>query len=55
MYASSARLVAGICRRYGIPVDREHIVGHNEVPEVIRVCPGPHWDWDRYMELVRQA
>ncbi|WP_086740423.1 N-acetylmuramoyl-L-alanine amidase, partial [Streptomyces glaucescens] len=24
MYAASARLTAGICRRYGIPVDREH-------------------------------
>jgi N-acetyl-anhydromuramyl-L-alanine amidase AmpD len=55
MYASSARLVAGICARYGIPVDREHIVGHNEVPDVVRVCPGPHWDWDRYLTLVREA
>ncbi|MGP3968639.1 N-acetylmuramoyl-L-alanine amidase [Streptomyces sp. 6N223] len=55
MYESSARLVAGICARYGIPVDREHIVGHNEVPEVVRICPGPHWDWDRYIPLVRRA
>ncbi|RBM18249.1 N-acetylmuramoyl-L-alanine amidase [Streptomyces sp. PT12] len=55
MYESSARLVAGICDRYGIPVDREHIVGHNEVPDVIRTCPGPHWDWDRYLELVAGA
>ncbi|MGP4112070.1 N-acetylmuramoyl-L-alanine amidase [Streptomyces sp. 4N509B] len=55
MYASSARLVAGICARYAIPVDRQHIVGHNEVPEVVRICPGPHWDWDRYIGLVREA
>ena len=55
MYESSARLVAGICARYGIPVDRDHIVGHNEVPDVVRICPGPHWDWDRYLELVRSA
>ncbi|WP_129842624.1 N-acetylmuramoyl-L-alanine amidase [Streptomyces sp. RFCAC02] len=55
LYESSARLVAGICGRYGIPVDRQHIVGHNEVPDVVRICPGPHWDWDRYMELVRAA
>ncbi|MDB1088358.1 N-acetylmuramoyl-L-alanine amidase [Streptomyces sp. ACA25] len=54
MYASSARLVAGICARHGIPVDREHIIGHNEVPEVARICPGPHWDWDRYLDLVRR-
>jgi hypothetical protein len=55
MYESSARLVAGICERYGIPIDREHIIGHNEVPDVARVCPGPHWDWDRYLDLVRRA
>lgn len=55
MYESSARLVAGICARYGITVDREHIIGHNEVPDVARVCPGRHWDWDKYMVLVRQA
>ncbi|NJQ14003.1 N-acetylmuramoyl-L-alanine amidase [Streptomyces bohaiensis] len=53
MYRSSATLVAGICARHGIPVDRDHIVGHREVPEVVRVCPGSAWDWDRYIELVR--
>lgn len=55
LYASSARLVAGICARHAIPVDREHIVGHNEVPEVVRICPGPHWDWDRYLTMVAEA
>ncbi|MGK5532441.1 N-acetylmuramoyl-L-alanine amidase [Streptomyces sp. URMC 129] len=55
LYEASAELVAGICERYGIPVDREHIVGHNEVPDVVRICPGPHWDWDHYIALVRRA
>ncbi|MFI2434872.1 N-acetylmuramoyl-L-alanine amidase [Streptomyces sp. NPDC018693] len=55
MYTSSARLTAGICRRYGIPVDREHIVGHVEVPGTDHTDPGEHWDWDRYLRLVREA
>ncbi|MFI7404930.1 N-acetylmuramoyl-L-alanine amidase [Streptomyces sp. NPDC049541] len=55
MYASSARLTAGICRRYGIPVDREHIIGHVEVPGTDHTDPGRYWDWDRYMGLVRSV
>lgn len=55
MYRSSAKLTADICLRYDIPVDREHIVGHNEVPEADHTDPGPHWDWPRYMRLVRKA
>ncbi|MEV3988902.1 N-acetylmuramoyl-L-alanine amidase [Streptomyces sp. NPDC049837] len=55
MYASSAKLTAGICARYGIPVDREHIIGHVEVEGTDHTDPGPHWDWDRYMKLVRDA
>ncbi|MFD6529294.1 N-acetylmuramoyl-L-alanine amidase [Streptomyces sp. NPDC060184] len=55
MYAASARLTASVCGRYGIPVDREHVVGHVEVPGTDHTDPGPYWDWDRYMELVRRA
>ncbi|MFF8972193.1 N-acetylmuramoyl-L-alanine amidase [Streptomyces sp. NPDC014995] len=55
MYAASARLTARICRRYGIPVDREHIIGHVEVPGTDHTDPGEHWDWDRYLRLVREA
>ncbi|MFE9600578.1 N-acetylmuramoyl-L-alanine amidase [Streptomyces hokutonensis] len=55
MYAASARLTAGICRRYGIPVDREHVIGHVEVPGTDHTDPGRYWDWDRYMALVRRA
>ncbi|KQX47455.1 MULTISPECIES: N-acetylmuramoyl-L-alanine amidase [unclassified Streptomyces] len=55
MYAGSARLTADICARYGIPVDREHIIGHVEVEGTDHTDPGPHWDWDRYLRLVRGA
>lgn len=55
MYAASARLTASVCGRYGIPVDREHVVGHVEVPGTDHTDPGPHWDWDRYIELIRRA
>jgi len=54
MYAASARLTAGICGRYGIPVDREHIIGHSEVPGTDHTDPGPYWDWDHYLRLVRR-
>jgi N-acetyl-anhydromuramyl-L-alanine amidase AmpD len=55
MYAASARLTAAICGRYGIAVDREHIIGHVEVPGTDHTDPGPHWDWDRYIKLVRSS
>ncbi|MGW1843741.1 N-acetylmuramoyl-L-alanine amidase [Streptomyces sp. NPDC001966] len=55
MYGASARLTAAICGRYGIPVDREHIIGHVEVPGTDHTDPGKDWDWDRYLKLVRAA
>ena len=33
MYRSSARLVAYLVLKYGIPLDRAHVIGHNEVPD----------------------
>lgn len=50
MYDSSARLVAHLCWWYGIPIDREHVVGHYEISYT--ECPGPWWWWDHYMDLV---
>ncbi|MET8783406.1 N-acetylmuramoyl-L-alanine amidase [Streptomyces sp. NPDC004589] len=55
IYEASARLTAAICGRYGMAVDREHIIGHVEVPGTDHTDPGPHWDWGRYMRLVRRA
>ncbi|MFB0618107.1 N-acetylmuramoyl-L-alanine amidase [Streptomyces sp. AGS-58] len=55
LYTASAGLTAAICRRYGIPADRAHIVGHAEVPGTDHTDPGRFWDWERYLRLVRAA
>ena len=55
MYRSSARLVRHLADKYDVPIDREHILGHVEVPGATHTDPGPGWDWDRYMRYVREA
>lgn len=57
MYRSSAALVRYLAHRYGIPLDRAHILGHDDVANDGRYAnshwdPGPFWDWDRYMALI---
>ena len=60
LYATSAALVRFLCDRYHIPLDRQHIIGHDEVPGLSQARtpamhwdPGPYWDWERFMRLVR--
>jgi hypothetical protein len=52
MYRSSADLTRNICQRYGIPLTRSGIVGHNEISAT--PCPGQLWDWSRYMSYVTE-
>ncbi|KAB1145302.1 N-acetylmuramoyl-L-alanine amidase [Streptomyces luteolifulvus] len=52
LYERSAGLTASVCARYGIPMDRAHIIGHHEVPGTDHTDPGPDWDWVRYLRLV---
>jgi N-acetyl-anhydromuramyl-L-alanine amidase AmpD len=52
-YRSAAQLACAIARRYGIPLDRAHIVGHNELPDSNHGDPGRTWNWNHYMSLVR--
>ncbi len=55
-YAASAQLVAWLCAQYGIPVDREHIIGHIEAsPGDNHDCPSGYWDWAHYISLVQAA
>ncbi|MDH6456303.1 MULTISPECIES: peptidoglycan recognition family protein [unclassified Streptomyces] len=59
MYRSSARLVKYLSARYGIPLDRQHILGHDNVPGPttstvagMHTDPGPYWDWRHYFALL---
>jgi N-acetylmuramoyl-L-alanine amidase/Bacterial Ig domain len=62
-YRASAELVAGLMRRYRIPIDRSHLIGHNQVPDPFHpglfggvshhTDPGRYWDWRRYLGYVR--
>jgi N-acetyl-anhydromuramyl-L-alanine amidase AmpD len=62
MYEQSAALVRYLAAKYGIPLDRAHILGHDDVPAPIPSLqasmhwdPGPFWDWNRYMALIGAA
>ncbi|MFI1091304.1 N-acetylmuramoyl-L-alanine amidase [Streptomyces sp. NPDC020917] len=58
-YDSSAALVKFLAAKFGIPLDRQHIIGHDEVPGPLDANvsgqhwdPGPYWDWNHYMALL---
>jgi len=61
MYRRSASLVGWVAWKYQIPVDRAHILGHDNIPNSVddphvqHWDPGPSWDWPYYMHLVRKA
>ncbi|MGW3625565.1 N-acetylmuramoyl-L-alanine amidase [Streptomyces sp. NPDC000880] len=59
MYRTSARLVRYLAQRYDIPLDRQHILGHDNVPGTtaatirgMHTDPGPYWDWAHYFQLI---
>jgi hypothetical protein len=59
MYRASSALVRYLTGKYGIPVDRAHILGHDNVPGTtpagvasMHEDPGPYWDWAHYFDLL---
>jgi hypothetical protein len=59
MYETSAALVRYLAHEYGVPLDRAHIIGHDQVPGITPAYvagmhwdPGPYWDWSHYMALL---
>jgi N-acetylmuramoyl-L-alanine amidase len=62
-YRSSAELIASICSRWGVPMDRTHVIGHYQVPDPNHpglfggsdhhTDPGPYWNWTYYMSLAQ--
>ncbi|MCX3062840.1 N-acetylmuramoyl-L-alanine amidase [Streptomyces beihaiensis] len=59
MYRASARLVKYLAAKYDIPLNRQHILGHDTVPGPVtstirgmHTDPGPYWDWAHYFALM---
>jgi N-acetylmuramoyl-L-alanine amidase len=59
LYESSAALVRHLAHEYAVPIDRAHIIGHDQVPGIdpahvagMHWDPGPYWDWEHYMALL---
>ncbi|WP_288638966.1 N-acetylmuramoyl-L-alanine amidase [uncultured Lentilactobacillus sp.] len=59
MYRSSAALVKYLANQYDIPLDRQHIIGHDNVPGLTPAAqktmhwdPGTYWNWDHYFSLM---
>ncbi|MFJ5138871.1 N-acetylmuramoyl-L-alanine amidase [Streptomyces sp. NPDC088707] len=58
-YKATAALVVYLARRFDVPLDRRHIIGHDNVlpPRPARAPdahwdPGPYWDWEKFMALL---
>ncbi|WP_260432360.1 N-acetylmuramoyl-L-alanine amidase [Burkholderia sp. Bp9140] len=53
-YETSAALVASLCDKYQLPINRTTIMGHREADTSTghTACPDGNWDWDYYMRLV---
>lgn len=58
-YDTTAELVKYLADKYKVPLTREHIIGHDEVPGVadplaagVHWDPGPFWDWNRFMTMI---
>ncbi|HEX6461812.1 MAG TPA: peptidoglycan recognition family protein [Candidatus Saccharimonadales bacterium] len=59
MYLASAQLVKYLTERFSIPRDRDHIIGHDNVPgprasllPSMHTDPGPYWNWGLYMNFI---
>jgi N-acetyl-anhydromuramyl-L-alanine amidase AmpD len=59
LYRSTAQLVRYLAAKYDIPLDRAHILGHDNVPggtasgiPTQHWDPGPGWDWEHFFDLL---
>ncbi|MEW1860797.1 N-acetylmuramoyl-L-alanine amidase [Streptomyces sp. NPDC088194] len=59
LYRSTANLVKYLAAKYDIPLDRAHILGHDNIPGGTETGiatqhwdPGPGWDWEHFFDLL---
>ena len=63
LYATVGGLVGRIAKRHSIPLDRAHVIGHDEVPDPNNPSltggvdhhtdPGPHYDFNRVIAIAK--
>ncbi len=58
-YDTTAEMVKYLAAKYNVPLTREHVIGHDEIPGVLDYYapgvhwdPGPFWDWNRFMAKI---
>jgi hypothetical protein len=49
----SADLTRFMALKYDIPRTRDYVLGHYQVASHKPFCPGPHFKWDTYMQMVQ--
>ena len=45
-----AKIVAWASKRYNFPIDRQHVIGHREVPGAATACPGPSMNLEKIVQ-----
>lgn len=54
-YSSSALLTRWLTHKHAIPVDRDHVAAHSELPNQSHTDPGDGWNWTLYMALIHDV
>lgn len=49
-HVAIAKAVAWASKRYGFPIDRNHVIGHKEVPGAATACPGPSMNLEKIVQ-----
>jgi N-acetyl-anhydromuramyl-L-alanine amidase AmpD len=59
LYRTTAKLVRYLAARFHVSLDRQHIIGHDNVPGPspagipgMHWDPGPFWNWNHFMNLL---
>jgi N-acetyl-anhydromuramyl-L-alanine amidase AmpD len=50
MYESTSTLIAEISKRWNIPIDRNHVIGHHEI-YAVKACPGNKVDFNKLIAM----
>lgn len=52
-YQTSSQVIAGLAKKWNIPLDRDHVIGHHEIYSE-KACPGSKVDIDKLIQMASQ-